>query len=345
MFKVLKFKNFVITAIVLMIAGIMAVYPSVCVQGAKKGLILSLFKVFPSVFPFMVLSRYITLSGLISVKGRFADKLTKVLFGLPKEALLPFIMGSVSGYPTGAAVLCDMVDKKILTSDQGEHLLPFCNNCSPLFVIGTVGSVIIGSTSVGYILFLIHTTSAIITGMILKSRAPYSKCRSEAYVIPQTQNPFTTAVSLSVTSMLNICGYITLFSVISQVILFVNEDFSLFCGLLEITSGITNIITINIPSSLKLAVISGFLGFSGLCVLLQTSDFTSVRNMSVRKYFYGKIIMGTISFLIALAFFTSYESTAVFNPCHQNSHQVFTVFGIILTLLTVFILFIKNKLE
>ncbi len=345
MFKVLKFKNALIGIIVIMLAGIMTVYPSICVEGAKDGLMLSLFTVFPSVFPFMVLSRYITLSGIITVNFPFADKLSKLLFGLPKEALMPFILGSVSGYPTGCAVICDMVDKKILTKDEGEHLLPFCNNCSPLFIIGTVGNVIIGNTNAGYVLFLVHITSAVITGMILKSKAPYKKCRNDAYIVPATDNPFSTAVSSSVSATLNICGYITLFSVITKIIIFANEKLGFMCGFLEMTNGINHIANLNLSSVFKLALISGILGFSGICVMLQTGDFTSRRNMSVKKYFTGKVIFSLISFILSFAIFSGSQTVSVFNPCIQSSTQVFGIFSVVLSLLTLLILSVRNRLR
>ncbi|MBO5453459.1 MAG: hypothetical protein J6A69_05770 [Clostridia bacterium] len=345
MFKVLNFKNALVVTIVIMLAGVMTIFPSACVSGAKEGLYLSLFTVFPSVFPFMVLSRYITLSGIISIRGKFADKISRFLFSMPSEALMPFILGTVSGYPTGAAVICDMVDKKIITTDEGEHLLPFCNNCSPLFIIGTVGSVIIKNTSVGYTLFIIHITSAILTGMILKRHTPYSLCRSDTYVIPKTLNAFTTAVSSSVSAMMNICGYITLFSVITKIITLADERYGFLCGFLEMTNGITNIVSFNIPVSLKLAVISFFMGFSGICVLLQIWDFTAKRKMSMRKYFTGKLISGIISFVITLAVFSSNETVSVFNPCVQNNSSMLSAFSVVLLLLTILMLSLKNRLN
>ena len=345
MFKVLKIKNALIGIVVIMLAGIMTIFPSVCVEGAKEGLTLSLFTVFPSVFPFMVLSRYITLSGTININFPFADKLSKFLFGLPKEALMPFILGTISGYPTGCAVICDMVDKKIITKDEGEHLLPFCNNCSPLFLIGTVGNVIIGNTYVGYILFLVHIVSAIITGIILKSKVPYKKCRNDAYIVPANDNPFSTAVSSSVNATLTICGYITLFSVITKIVIFANEKFTFACGFLEMTNGINHIAELNIPSIIKLSLISAILGFSGICVLLQTEDFTSKRNMSVKKYFWGKLIFSIISFTLTLTIFSNAQTVSVFNPCTENNITIFGTFSIILTLLTILLISVKNKLR
>lgn len=345
MFKVLKFKNAFIGVVVIMLIGIMTIFPTVCVQGAKEGLMLSLFTVFPSVFPFMVLSRYITLSGVITVNFPFADKLSKFIFGLPKEALMPFILGTISGYPTGCAVICDMVDKKIITKDEGEHLLPFCNNCSPLFIMGTVGNVIIGNTYVGYVLFLVHIISAIITGMILKSKVPYKNCRNDAYIVPANDNPFSTAVSSSVNATLTICGYITLFSVITKIIIFANENFTFACGFLEMTNGINHIAGLNIPTVFKLAIISAILGFSGICVLLQTDDFTSKRNMSVKKYFWGKFIFSIISFILTFAIFSGTQTVSVFNPCAETDTGIFGIFSILLTMLTILLISLKNKLQ
>ena len=124
MFKILKLKNLLIMIILIMLTGVLAVFPSVCMEGAKEGLLLSVFTVFPSVFPFMVLARYLTLSGLINFNLKGADRVSKFLFGLPQEVFLPLLAGSISGYPTGAAVICDMTEKKIISRDVGDHTLP-----------------------------------------------------------------------------------------------------------------------------------------------------------------------------------------------------------------------------
>lgn len=345
MFKILKLKNLLIIVILIMLGGILAVFPSVCIKGAKEGLVLSFFSVFPSVFPFMVLSRYLTLSGLLNFSIKKADKISNLLFGLPQEVFLPFIAGSVSGYPTGAAVICDMTEKKIISRDVAEHMLGFCNNCSPLFIIGTVGTALTGSTSIGYVLFLIHIVSALLTGMALKPYAPYVKCRNDAYIIPSVKNPFTTAVSSSVNSMLNISGYITLFSVISEIIMHITPSFTPFCGILEMTSGVAEIASLSLASSLKLALISGIIGFSGICVFMQTSDFASKYDMSVKKYILGKVIFALFSFILAFIIFSFNDVTSVFNSCSPSKDTVFKVFTLTLTLLTFAILSIKNKLQ
>lgn len=345
MFKILKLKNLLILIIFIMLTGVLAVFPSVCMAGAKEGLLLSVFTVFPSVFPFMVLARYLTLSGLINFNLKGADRISMFLFGLPQEVFLPLLAGSISGYPTGAAVICDMTEKKIISRDVGEHMLGFCNNCSPLFIIGTVGTALTGSTKVGYVLFLIHIVSACLTGMVLKPYAPYVKCRNDAYIIPATKNPFTSAVSSSVSAMLNICGYITLFSVITKVLIYVNDSFAPLCGILEMTNGINQLALMPMNSVLKISLISAIMGFSGICVLLQTSDFASRQDMSIKKYIFGKIIFASFSFILASVVFSFNDISPVFNGCTPSNQTVFTVFTVVLTLMTLFILSIKNKLQ
>jgi sporulation integral membrane protein YlbJ len=345
MFKILKFKNALIGILVVMAIGVLAVFPSICIKGAKEGVVLAFFTVFPSIFPFMVLARFLILSNLIPLNIKGMDKISMFLFGLPQEVFFPFLAGCVSGYPTGTAVICDMVEKKIIPKDMAEHMLPFCNNCSPLFIIGTIGCILTKNASIGYVLFLIHIVSAIITGMVLKQSAPYVKCRNEVYLPPKTQNAFTTAVSTSISTMLNICGYIILFSVLTNILTYSSEKLSFLCGFLELTAGVSEIMNININSVLKLSLISAFLGFSGICVLLQNMDLASTQNLSIKKYIKGKIIFCILSFVIAYTVFSLNQPIAVFNSCMPDNSVVFNTISALLIFISALIFSIKNQIK
>lgn len=51
--------------------------------------------------------------------------------------------------------------------NEAERMLAFTNNSGPLFIIGTVGILLFGNTSIGILLFITHLLSSITVGLIL----------------------------------------------------------------------------------------------------------------------------------------------------------------------------------
>ena len=103
---------------------------------------ISLFfeKVFPSLFPFFVATDLLSHTNIIEILNKILSPLMKPLFNVSGKGAFPFIMGILSGYPTGAKIISDFRKRNICTKVECERLLAYTNNSGPLFIIGTVGS-------------------------------------------------------------------------------------------------------------------------------------------------------------------------------------------------------------
>ncbi|NLL97469.1 MAG: hypothetical protein GX227_10210 [Clostridiaceae bacterium] len=133
---------------------------------ARKALYLCLDVVIPSLFPFFVLSRLLIpfVSGLSFPD--FLKKIIEKLFNLPYYTIVIILLGFISGYPNGAKMSRDMFDQGLLDSRQASKILSVANNCSPLFIIGTVGAGMLKSVKLGVFLLLMHWISGIIAAFI-----------------------------------------------------------------------------------------------------------------------------------------------------------------------------------
>ena len=90
---------------------------------------------------------------------------------------------------------------------------------------------------------------------------------------------------------------------------------------LEITGGINIISNLNIDESLKLSLISFFLSFSGMSVILQVCSIIIPAGLSIKPYITGKLIQGTLSFYITkilLIYFQPYKTYTVFSPMYEK---------------------------
>lgn len=77
-------------------------------------------------------------------------------------------MGLISGYPVGAKIAANLREKNICSKEECERLLSFTNNSGPLFIIGTVGITMFGSTEIGLLLFITHLLASLTVGVLFR---------------------------------------------------------------------------------------------------------------------------------------------------------------------------------
>lgn len=96
----------------------------------------------------------------------------KPVFNEPGESAIAIIIGTISGYPVGAKVVCSLVRENKISKEEAERLLAFCNNSGPLFILGTVGIALFGNKTIGFILLITHILASLSVGIIYKFWSP-----------------------------------------------------------------------------------------------------------------------------------------------------------------------------
>lgn len=109
-----------------------------CISLASNGLLIWYRSMIPSLFPFMVLSGFLIRCGLSAKIGQYLQPILGLLFHLPSSMLYVIFMGFLCGFPMGAKVVADMLEKEQITQKDAEYLLAFCNNIGPLYMLGYV---------------------------------------------------------------------------------------------------------------------------------------------------------------------------------------------------------------
>ena len=157
-----------IACLIISLIVIMLLEPNVCIEGATLGLLLWFQKVLPSLLPFIILINLLCFLGVIFKLSQPINTLTTKLLGLSGSSFLIFLLGLISGYPMGAKLTKNLLEAGQLSYEEAQKNLCFVCNCGPLFIIGTIGTLMLGNSSLGYFLLFIHILSAFI--MLLLSR-------------------------------------------------------------------------------------------------------------------------------------------------------------------------------
>lgn len=140
---VISLKKYLLTFILLLFILSLILFSAQNLIAAKNGLALFAFSVLPTLFPFFVATELILKTNIINILGKVLTKFMKPIFNLPGESAIAIILGTISGYPIGAKIVCDLKKDKKISKIEAERLIAFTNNSGPLFIIATCRNCII----------------------------------------------------------------------------------------------------------------------------------------------------------------------------------------------------------
>ncbi len=270
---------------------------------AAEALSLCARSVIPALFPFLVITVLVPLGfGQWIARYGWSDDVAVPLARLPAALLL---LGLVGGYPIGARTAAELYPERLLTRHEAARLLTFCNNSNPVFFISVLGVGVFGSVRAGVWLRSFHLLSALLVGMLFRGgsstprqrSSPSFSCRSVSLA-----GAFVDAVKGAATSMLAVCGFITLFYVLAQPFAALGGYLApALVGLVELFS-----LTPLLPADrLGFILAAALSGWGGLSVLAQTAAVLDGTGLPLRRCLVGKASQCLLSALLA-ALLSSY---------------------------------------
>jgi len=319
------------------LALLLALFAKETSEAARNAIYLCLDVVIPSLFPFFVLSRLMVpyLSNFSCPV--FLRRLFYRLFGLPYYLLPAIVLGYLSGNPTGAKMARDMMEEGVLEPQQASRLITVTSNCSPLFIIGTIGAGLFKSISIGFILLAIHWFSGLIAAILLNLFKRKSNGESkgtlvfDGYPLKETKGHrrlpalIPPAIEDAAILSIKVTGYIVLFAVLSEllgrlgVFSFLGGVFamlfpgsgsisgfqelmtSIMKGILEITSGSKAIsVAMNTTVIVQLAAVSLICGFAGFSIHTQIMGLMRGTGVRYRLFLLGRILHGSLACLLTV---------------------------------------------
>ena len=305
-------------------------------SGAIDGITLCISTVIPSLFPFFLFSILLN-NTLLGTRPAFLRPLGKVL-GIPSGAEPLLLIGLIGGYPVGAQCIADAYRSKILTKSDAHRMLGFCSNAGPAFIFG-MGSCIFDRAWVLWALWAIHILSALFVGAILprKTRSQCSTTGSKSMSIAQV-------LEISIRTTATVCSWIIIFRVLLAFLnrwflwLLRDVDKGLFTGLLELSNGCYTLPLIHSKGA-QFILCATFLGFGGICVLMQTFSVTA--GLGLGMYFPGKAIQCAVSILIS-----GLVQMLLFSPNDRwDGWILYAVIAISFSILSVFFTRTKKRVE
>lgn len=119
-------------------AGSMLLYSSQASAFALEGLNLWFTRMIPALLPFMILSGVLMGTGLSDSFAALFAPLLRPLFGLSDSCLYCIVIGFLCGFPMGARVCAQSLERRKVSAREAALLLAFCNNIGPVYFTGYV---------------------------------------------------------------------------------------------------------------------------------------------------------------------------------------------------------------
>lgn len=298
----------------------LVINPQRYIQSIYCGMLLFIKNVAPALFPFFFFTKLLTGLGGASAMGKALKKPVAKLYNAPRESGYILVMSLISGYPIGAKLISDFYENGNFTIDNCKKVSSFTSTSGPLFVVGTVGTLMLSSPKAGYVLFLCHALGALVNGLIYRGRKSEQKLLS----IPIAQNDenlLNKSITSSILSVLVVGGYIAIFSMIIDIAIdlkvvdalafLLAKPLSLFnisqevaqatvISFIEITRGCQAFAQSGVSIKIILPFIAGLLSFGGLSITFQSLTF--LKNCKVKTSFYllEKLTQAIVTFVISL---------------------------------------------
>lgn len=320
----ISLRRYILPILFILFILALLVFSNSNMQATKSGLNLWVNSVVPSLFPFLVATELLSYTSVVTFIGRKLDKFMWPIFNMPGTAAYPLVLGMISGYPIGAKAVCNLYSQGLFTKKEAELLLAYTNNSGPLFIIGTVGISMFGSTTIGFILLFTHILASISVGIIFgkflkkekrMTNTDFKKMSNKKVTFSSLGEVLSNSIMNSIKTILIIGGFVVIFSVIISILrqsglisiisnilshIFGNSDFisGILIGIIELTNGLNVVSNIHIKEiSINILICAFLLGFAGFSIMFQILSIVSKEKLSIRPYIIGKIIQGILATL------------------------------------------------
>lgn len=329
------------TALCLLCALGIICYPQASFQAAQRGLETWWEIVIPSLLPFFIIAELLMNLGFVAFLGALLEPAMRPLFNLPGSSGFIIAVSYLSGFPLCAILSNKLRRAGLCTKNEGERLLSFTSNASPLFMLGAVSIGMYGNPALGPLIAGIHYLSNLICGLVLKTFSPSqaSAALKKKRVLRGALKAFAASSQLRTKgfgqllgetvrntglTLITIGGFITFFSVLVGILqeagifnlllqlfypltVFLNIDTSLlqgiFYGFFEITIGIKEVSNSSSDLLAQLLAIEVLLAWNGLAIQAQVTGMIMDSDLMATKYFLTRLLQIPVAILITFLVF------------------------------------------
>ena len=307
-----KIETVVIFLVVIFILFTMFTFSNDVMEGVTFGFDIWKNNLFPSIFPFLVFSNIFINYGISDVISEITKPVLSNILNIDEKCNYIIILSLLSGFPSSSKYIYDSYKNNEISEDYARYLLYFCFFSNPLFIIGTIGVILLGNKKLGFLVLISHYLSNFILAFLIRNkekrkskvniRNAFSKMKLKISKSKKFGEVLKVSVVNAINTLLLLLGIITIFlilvNIFSSLISLNDLDKGIISGILEMTSGIRQISCLNINQNLKLSIITGFLSFGGISIHMQILAILEDFDLKYNKFLIYRLISTFIAIIL-----------------------------------------------
>ncbi len=306
-------KQKVVIFLTIMSFLLLLLFPKQVFQGASSGLLLWFHTMLPTLLPFLIVTNFFMETSTLEWLCQLIPSSFTQFFHTSKAGAFAIFTGFLCGYPMGSKIIATLVKQQKLSLAEGNYLLSFCNNTSPVFLISFVLFQCLDAHYAPYPYFFLCILVPIVCSQIFyycfykrQILTVHSAC-----LLPNSRQTlassslsgklFDSCIMNSFETITKIGGYMMIFSIVRELCSVVFSPFSwinyLLIASLELTNGISSIAQSPLSPDACLILCLSHTAFGGWCSIAQTASMIQDSGLKLFPYILEKLITALVTSL------------------------------------------------
>ena len=247
-----------------------------------------ILKVFPFLFIMMILNNLLIKCNL----PYYFNKIFK------NNDLYIFFSSILSGSPINAVILKNYLENDYITVKKASKILAYTSFNNPLFLYNYLYLILNNNYNVIKVMGILYISNFILYIYFNKKNNSQSFIKYKEYNL---KKELFNSIYESIQNLIKIMGIIIFFKIILD-LLMTKESicYSLLKGLVEVTTGLNDLINFNISIKIKEIISYIIISFMGLSIQMQMSIILEKYNIDYKYFYTSRVFIITLGIILII---------------------------------------------
>ena len=263
---------------------------------------LFLKKVFVSLFPMFILNDILIHLNIPYYFYKVFNRLFLKVFHTNGLGAYVFIMSLISGTPSNAYILKELVMNNKLSNEEASHFLMFTYFSNPLFLTVMLSTIFSYQTTLKII--IIHYISNLLIAFLTRKKAPKITNTNFQKEINPSKDILIKSINKSMNTLLMILGSVIFYMLLTYIFTIPLQDNlllkTIISGFLEITNGLNNLMNLEIYHKIKEIIAIAIISFGGLSIHTQIKSILEDTQINYQTFLKGRILHVIIGIILII---------------------------------------------